>query len=151
VAREKTNHLFLVAKRVHMYVGADPITNIEVLISKAEFLHIVVHWQHPLQDLGMHQRAIEECRGHGYDSPESGSEQVGPPTRERYRDIVAYLKLLGRTHQDGVDKPTTLCESTPVSQLSIFSLYMRFPTTESIPFTYSLKSLPRDNGHCSSS
>jgi hypothetical protein len=49
--------------------------------------------QYPLQDLGMHQRAIEECRGHGYDSRKSGSEQVGPPTRERYRDIVAYFEI----------------------------------------------------------
>jgi hypothetical protein len=37
--------------------------------------------QNPLQDLGMHQGAIEECRGHGYDSWESGRERVGP---ERY-------------------------------------------------------------------
>jgi hypothetical protein len=34
--------------------------------------------QYPLQDLGMHQRAIEERRGHSdYDR---GSEQIGKPS-----------------------------------------------------------------------
>jgi len=32
--------------------------------------------QYPLQDLGMQQRAIEERRGHGYDSSENEGEQV---------------------------------------------------------------------------
>ena len=36
--------------------------------------------QYPLQDLGVHQRAIEECGGHGYNSWESERERVGPPT-----------------------------------------------------------------------
>ena len=68
--------------------------------------------QYTLQDLGMHQRAIEERRGHGYDRNREGNTgrvTYGRAVPRLSQAIGANFEIqeLGRTwvaHQDGVDK-----------------------------------------------
>ena len=50
--------------------------------------------QYPLQDLGMHQRAVEECRGHGYDAGwRKGTDTVGP-TKGNSSQVISQAILM---------------------------------------------------------